>query len=131
VNQRVKVKIISEDPEDAREVDHKLVSLAKKWNIRLMTLDFNLAQLSRAQSVKVLNINDLAQAIKIALVPGEDLTLRISHPGKEREQGVGYLEDGTMVVVDSAQDRVGSDVDVIVTKVHNTPAGQLFFARLK
>jgi uncharacterized protein YacL len=79
----------------------------------------------------VLNINDLAQAIKIALVPGEDLTLRISHPGKEREQGVGYLEDGTMVVVDSAQDRVGSDVDVIVTKVHNTPAGQLFFARLK
>jgi uncharacterized protein YacL len=80
--------------------------------------------------VKVLNVNDLAQSIKVALVPGEDLVIRISHAGKEREQGVGYLEDGTMVVVDNAKDKVGFDIKVTVTKIHQTPAGQLFFARL-
>jgi uncharacterized protein YacL len=131
VNERVKTKIINDDPEEEKEVDHKLVYLAKKWSVRLMTLDFNLAQLARAQSVKVLNINDLAQAIKVALVPGEELRIRISHVGKEREQGVGYLDDGTMVVVDAAQGDVGKEVDAVITKIHQTPAGQLFFARLK
>lgn len=130
-NERVKTKIIGDDPEEEKEVDHKLIYLAKKWGIRLLTLDFNLAQLARAQSVKVLNVNDLAQAIKVALVPGEEIRLRISHVGKEREQGVGYLDDGTMVVVDSAQYEVGKEVDAIITKIHQTPAGQLFFARLK
>jgi uncharacterized protein YacL len=137
-NLHVKVKIVSDDPTDVKEVDHKLIALIKKWKsapggkeLRLLTVDFNLAQLARAQSVKVLNVNDLAQAIKIALVPGEELNLKITHIGKEREQGVGYLDDGTMVVVDNAKDKVGQDITAIIIKIHQTPAGQLFFGRLK
>jgi uncharacterized protein YacL len=130
-NPLVKTKVIKEDPTDVIEVDHKLVALAKKGKARLATVDFNLAHLARAQGVKVVNINDLAQALKIALIPGEELTVKITHAGKEPGQGVGYLDDGTMVVVDHAGDKTGLDVSVIITKIHQTPAGQLFFARLK
>lgn len=137
-NPLLKVKFIADDPKDVSEVDHKLVALARKWhnlpagkNIRLLTVDFNLAQLARAQGVSILNIFDIAQALKLTLVPGEELTIKIAHEGKERVQGVGYLSDGTMVVVDDAKDKVGADVIVVVTKIHQTPAGQLFFARLK
>ena len=133
-NSFVRTKIISEDVPDVAEVDHKLISLAKRWKnqqVRLVTIDFNLAQLARAQGVKVLSVVDLAQALKIAIVPGEELTVAITHEGKERQQGVGYLPDGTMIVVDEAKDKVGSSVVVVVTKVHQTAAGQLFFARLK
>lgn len=131
VNQQVKVKIISDDPQDVKEVDLKLVYLSKLWKTRLLTVDFNLAQVARAQGVRVMNVNDLAQALKVSLISGEELTVLISHPGKERSQGVGYLADGTMVVVEDTKDRVGQDVVVVITKVHQTPAGQLFFARLK
>jgi len=136
VNDRIKVKIIKDDPIEAKEVDHKLIALIKKWKIqgnivRLMTIDFNLAQLARAQSIKVMNVNDLGQALKTTLIPGEELDIRITHEGKERQQGVGYLDDGTMVVVDDCRDRVGQDVKVVIFKVHQTPAGQLFFARPK
>lgn len=137
-NPFVKTKVIDADIGDKPDVDSKLVSLAKKWKelsggkeARLITVDFNLASTARAQGVKVLNVNDMAQALKIALMPGEELILKLTHEGKEREQGVGYLPDGTMVVVDSAKDKVGTDVTVLITKVHQTPAGQLFFARLK
>lgn len=130
-NPLVKAKVIDDDVPEASEVDHKLVDLAKRWKTRLLTVDFNLAHLARAQGVKVLNINDMAQALKVALVAGEELTLKITHQGRERQQGVGYLPDGTMVVVDNGKDKVGTDVTVIVTKVHQTPAGQLFFARLR
>ncbi len=130
-NPQSKVVVVSEDVPGVVEADRKLVALAKKWNTRLLTIDFNLAQLARAQNVKVLNINELAQALQVALVPGEQLSIRIAHVGRDREQGVGYLPDGTMVVVDDAKNRVGQDVMVVVTKVHQTPAGQLFFARLK
>ncbi len=138
VNKLVKIKVIDDDPQLTKEVDHKLVALAKKWksapggeNIRLLTVDFNLAQIARAQGVSILNVFDLAQALKLTLMPGEELTIKITHEGKEREQGVGYLADGTMVVVDDAKDKVGSDLIVVVTKIHQTPAGQLFFARLR
>ena len=137
-NQLLKVKFVSDDMPDVKEVDHKLVALVKKWHavpggkhIRLLTVDFNLAHLARAQGVAVLNVVDMAQALKLTLVPGEELTLKIAHEGKERSQGVGYLGDGTMVVVDDAKDKVGMDIAVVVTKIHQTPAGQLFFARLK
>lgn len=131
VNERVKTKVINEEVDGVVEVDHKLVALAKRWRIKLLTLDFNLAQLARASGVKILNINDLAQAVKIAVMPGEEIELKITHEGKERLQGVGYLEDGTMVVVEDTRDRVGQAVGVVITKVHQTPAGQLFFGRLK
>lgn len=131
VNELVKTNIVKDDLAEVKEVDHKLVRLAKLWKAKLLTVDFNLAQLARTQGVKVLNINDLAQAIKLSIIPGEELSVKITHQGKEREQGVGYLTDGTMIVVDNARDKVGVDVIVVVSKVHQTPAGQLFFARLK
>jgi len=131
VNPWARMKVMSDDPIDVKEVDSKLVALAKRWDGVLLTVDFNLAHVARAQGVRVLNVNDLAQAMKVALVAGEEFTLKITHEGREREQGVGYLADGTMVVVENAKDRVGQDIAVIVTKIHQTPAGQLFFARLK
>ena len=136
VNPGVHVVIIGDKVSEVPEVDHKLIALVRQWgkigkSVRLLTVDFNLAQLARAEGVKVLNVNDLTQALKIALIPGEELAVKITHEGKEREQGVGYLPDGTMVVVEQTKDRVGQDVMVVITKVHQTPAGQLFFARLK
>lgn len=130
-NSAVKIKIVSDDVPEVKEVDHKLASLAKGWGAKLVTVDFNLAQYARVQGVKVLNINDLAQALKISIVPGEELTIKITHEGREREQGVGYLPDGTMIVVDRARALVGQDISVVITKIHQTPAGQLFFARLR
>lgn len=131
VNPGVKVKIVSDDQPTIKEVDLKLVYFARAWKTRLLTVDFNLAQVARAQGIKILNVNDLAQALKVALMSGEEVTVKITHEGKERQQGVGYLPDGTMVVVEDTKDRVGQDVVVVITKVHQTPAGQLFFARLK
>lgn len=130
-NPAVNVKVVSEDVPEASEVDHKLVTLAKRWDAKLVTVDFNLAQYARAQGVKVLNVNDLAQALKMAIVPGEELNIKITHEGKEREQGVGYLADGTMIVVDQARSLLGQEAMVVITKIHQTPAGQLFFGRLK
>lgn len=130
-NPAVKVKVVSDDVAEASEVDHKLTALAKSWGAKLVTVDFNLAQYARAQGVKVLNVNDLAQALKMAIVPGEELTVKITHEGREREQGVGYLSDGTMIVVDRARALVGQDATIVITKIHQTPAGQLFFARLR
>ena len=130
-NDLVVTKIIKDDAPDVVEVDHKLAALAKQWKTKLITVDFNLAQLARVEGIKVLNLHDLAQAIKLAIIPGEELTIKITHEGKEREQGVGYLPDGTMVVVENAKDKVGVDIVVVISKVLNTPAGQLFFARLK
>lgn len=130
-NDQVKTRTIKDDVDDVKEVDHKLLGLAKFWKAKLMTVDFNLAQLARAHGVKVMNVNDLTQALKLSIIPGEELTIKITHEGKEREQGVGYLTDGTMVIVDNARDKVGVEVTVVVSKVHQTAAGQLFFARLK
>jgi len=135
-NPLLKTKIIEHDLPEVKEVDHKLVALARKWHvisphIRLLTVDFNLAHLARAQSVNVLNVHDMGQALKVSLVPGEELTIKIAHAGKEQAQGVGYLTDGTMVIVDNTADKVGVDVVAVVVKIHHTPAGQLFFARLK
>lgn len=131
VNPWVVVKIVSDDPPETTEADSKLVSLAKNWSGALLTVDFNLAHIARVQGVRVLNLNDLAQAMKVALVAGEEFTLKVTHEGREREQGVGYLPDGTMVVVENAKDKVDQELTVIITKIHQTPAGQLFFARLK
>lgn len=124
-------KVLPDNPQEIKEVDSKLVALAKRWQGVLLTVDFNLAHVARVQGVRVLNVNDLAQAMKVALVAGEEFTIKITHEGRERDQGVGYLADGTMVVVENAKERVGQDVHVTVTKIHQTPAGQLFFARMK
>ena len=130
-NPLVQVLVVSADVPEVTQVDHKLTALAKRWGAKLVTVDFNLAKYARAQGVNVINVNDLAQALKIAVVPGEALTIRITHEGKEREQGVGYLSDGTMIVVDQGRNLLGREVAVVIAKIHQTPAGQLFFARLK
>jgi uncharacterized protein YacL len=130
-NPWAKTKIVGDNPESVKEVDSKLVTLCKRWGAVLLTVDFNLAHVARAQGVRVLNVNDLAQAMKVALIAGEEFSIKITHEGREREQGVGYLADGTMVVVENAKNRVGQELRVIVTKIHQTPAGQLFFARMK
>jgi len=130
VNPRVSLLVSHADVEE-KEVDQKLIHLGRLWNVPVLTVDFNLAQVARASNVKVLNINDLAQALKLALIPGEELTVKITHPGKERMQGVGYLTDGTMVVVEDTKEKIGQDIVAVITKVHQSPGGQLFFARLK
>lgn len=130
-NARVTCVISQADLKDKVEVDAKLAGLAKLWHVPLLTVDFNLAQVAKAQGIPVLNINDLTKALRIALIPGEEITVMITHAGKERKQGVGYLTDGTMVVVEDAQGSVGTQVTALITKVHQTPAGQLFFAKMK
>lgn len=132
-NKAVHIRIVSEDggKNEDKEVDQKLISLAKRYNAKLLTVDFNLAQIARAEKITVLNINDLANALKIAIVPGEEMVIKITHEGREERQGVGYLTDGTMIIVDGARSMVNKDVAIIVTKVHQTPAGQIFFARMR
>jgi len=137
-NPLLKAKVISDDVPLVKEIDHKLVALAHKWRsspggkyIRLMTVDYNLATLARAQGITVLNVTDMALALKLSAVAGEELTVKIAHEGKERNQGVGYLPDGTMIVIEETKTMVGQDVVIIITKIHQTPAGQLFFARLR
>jgi len=130
-NTMIQTVVVDDDVPTVTEADHKLVALSRAHHARLLTLDFNLAHLARAQGVSVVNINDLSNALKVALIPGESLKIHIAHAGKERKQGVGYLSDGTMVVVEDTQDRIGQEVSAVVVKVHQTPAGQLFFGRLQ
>jgi len=111
-------------------VDKLLVTFAKENNFKLMTLDFNLNKVASVSGVKVLNINDLANSLKTVMLPGEDIMLKIVHEGKEKSQGVGYLVDGTMLIVENAKDKVGQDVSVKVSKVIQSPAGKIIFCAL-
>ncbi len=123
------VTISDADLNSARDVDEKLVLLAKQWKCPVMTNDFNLNKVATLQGVTVLNINELANAVKSVLLPGESLAIRIIQEGKEAGQGVGYLDDGTMVVVEDGRDRLNENVNVTVTKVLQTAAGRMIFAR--
>ncbi len=126
----VPVEIIDRDVSEAREVDAKLVALAREMNCPIMTNDYNLNRVAGLQGVHVLNINDLANAVKAAYLPGEDLVVKVIQEGREAGQGVGYLDDGTMVVVEDGRDRLGQNLDVVVTKVLQTSAGRMIFARI-
>src|SRR3989344_4276324 len=108
-------------------VDKELVRLAKKYDARLMTMDFNLNKVAKVSGVKVLNLNELVNAVKYAAVPGEKIRIKIVQAGKEPNQGVGYLADGTMVVVAGAQNKVGKTLMVTVSKVIQTDAGKMVF----
>ncbi len=111
-------------------VDGQLLDIAKKYNFKLMTMDFNLNKLAQAKDIKVLNLNELANSIKTVLLPGETITIEILQEGKEKEQGVGYLSDGTMVVVENTKRMVGSTVVATVLKVIQSPAGKMIFCKL-
>ncbi len=126
-----RVVISSIDYEEIPTVDAKLVRLAQELNAMLLTNDFNLNKVASFQEVEVLNINDLAQAIRPSYLPGDDMGLRILKEGKEPQQGVGYLNDGTMVVVEEGRDFIGDEIDVVVTGALQTSAGRMIFARPK
>jgi uncharacterized protein YacL len=124
----IDIEFIDEDPPDAHQVDDKLISLALAKNAAIVTNDYNLNRVARLQGVKILNINELANSVKAVFLPGEEIPLKIIQEGKEIGQGVGYLEDGTMVVVENGRRFINQEVLVQVTKVLQTNAGRLIFA---
>lgn len=127
----ITVKIVDEDFPKIKEVDSKLVALARMMGAKIITNDFNLNKVAELQGVTVLNLNELANAVKPVVLPGERMNIFIAKEGKESNQGVGYLDDGTMVVVDNARKTINKQVDVVVTSVLQTTAGRMIFAKLK
>ena len=125
------IKVIPDDFEDIAEVDSKLMRLAldKKWKI--VTNDFNLNKVASLQGIEVLNLNDLANALKPAMIPGEWIRVQVIKEGKEDNQGVAYLDDGTMIVIENGAQYVDTSIDVMVTSVLQTSAGRMIFARAK
>ncbi len=115
---------------DIPEVDSKLLKLAKQRDMRILTTDYNLNRLAQIQDVPILNVNELANALKPAVLPGEQIMLRLIREGKEADQGVGYLDDGTMVVVEGGRKSVGNTVAVQVTSVLQAPSGKMIFTRM-
>jgi len=128
---QVELRILEQDIAQAGDVDHKLVELARRMGAKIVTNDFNLNKVATVQGLSVLNVNQLAHALKPAVLPGEAMRVLILREGKEANQGVAYLDDGTMVVVDGARRMINRSVDVIVTSVHQTTAGKMIFGRLE
>ena len=127
---KVQVQIVPDDFPSIREVDLKLLELAKKWEAKVVTNDFNLNKVAHLHHVDVLNINDLANALKPVVLPGEHMNVLILKEGKEYNQGVGYLDDGTMVVVDHARKLIGRTVAISVTSVLQTASGKMIFGKM-
>ena len=122
------VRITDMEVEGGHDVDDKLIMLAKNLRCPIVTNDYNLNRVAGLQGVQVLNINDLSNAVRAAVLPGEPLTLRVIQEGKEVGQGIGYLEDGTMVVIENGRRFIDSEIEVTVTKVLQTSAGRMIFA---
>jgi uncharacterized protein YacL len=127
----VNVEITDMDFPKVKEVDSKLILLAQKLDAKIVTNDYNLNKLADVQGVEVLNLNALANALKPVVLPGESMKIHIIKEGKESSQGVGYLDDGTMVVVEDGRDRIGETLDVVVTSILQTTAGRMIFTRIK
>jgi uncharacterized protein YacL len=127
----VDVRIVDRDFPAVKEVDSKLIELAKEVGGKIITNDSNLNKVAELQGIEVLNINELANSIKPVVLPGEEINVKILKEGKETGQGVAYLDDGTMIVVDNGRKQMGKTIDVVVTSVLQTPAGRMIFARLK
>ena len=126
----LEVSIEDQDAEGAT-VDQKLVSLAQDLHARLITTDFNLTKVATLRGVDVINVNSLAEALRPVVLPGELMSVKIVKPGEAAHQGVGYLEDGTMVVVEQARNNIGQDIALVVTSVLQTSAGRMIFGRLR
>ncbi|MEL7626431.1 MAG: PIN domain-containing protein [Anaerolineaceae bacterium] len=125
----VPVIISDVDVEGVREVDERLIVLAQQLNAPILTNDYNLNRVAELQGVKILNINDLANAVKVVLLPGEEFSINVIQEGKEYQQGVGYLDDGTMVVIENGQKYLEKTIPVTVTKILQTSAGRMIFAK--
>jgi len=129
-NPNIDIKIHNEDFPQIKEVDAKIVNLAKVLIAKVFTNDYNLNKIAEIQGVRVLNVNELANALRPVVLPGEVLDIRLIKEGKEYSQGVGYLEDGTMVVVDNGRRLIGQNVRVLVGSVLQTAAGRMIFGKL-
>jgi uncharacterized protein YacL len=127
----IRVEISDMDFPEVREVDNKLVAMAKALNAKIVTNDFNLNKVAELRGVGVLNINELTNALRPVVLPGEDMRVYVLKEGKEYNQGIAYLDDGTMVVVDNGRRHIGQTIDVCVTSVLQTTAGRMIFSRLK
>jgi uncharacterized protein YacL len=125
------VQIIEDDFPQLREVDLKLIELGKKMSAPIVTNDFNLSKVAQLHRVRVLNLNDLASSLKPLVLPGEKMNIVVMKEGKEYNQGVGYLDDGTMVVVDHARRMIGRAVEITVTSVLQTASGKMIFGKLE
>ena len=127
----MEVEISDVDFEDIPEVDSKLLKLAETINGKVVTNDFNLNKVAQFQGVEVLNINELANAVKPVAIPGEEMIVQVVKEGKEHSQGIAYLDDGTMIVVDGGKKHMGETIRVLVTSVLQTPAGRMIFGKPK
>ncbi|MBE3597180.1 MAG: PIN/TRAM domain-containing protein [Hydrogenibacillus sp.] len=130
-SKHVKVVILDRDVDDVHEVDTKLIKLAKEIGAKIVTNDFNLNKVCELQGIPVLNVNDLANALKPIVLPGEELVVHVIKDGKEYGQGVAYLDDGTMIVVEGGKEFIGEHIGVLVTSVLQTSAGRMVFAKPK
>jgi len=130
-NSLLNVQIVEDDFPQIREVDLKLIELAKELDAKIVTNDFNLNKVAHLHHVSVLNINDLANSLKPVVLPGEKMNIAILKEGKEYNQGVGYLDDGTMVVVDHARRMIGRSVEISVTSVLQTASGKMIFGKME
>lgn len=128
---KIKVESISIDVPEQEAVDAKLVHLAHERGAEVLTTDYNLNKVAKIEGVTVLNINELSQALRPVIIPGEQMELKIVQAGKEKHQGVGYLPDGTMIVVEEGDQLVGKTVNIEIKRVLQTAAGKMFFATLK
>jgi uncharacterized protein YacL len=124
------ISIIERDFPSLADVDAKLIKLAKEMKACILTTDYNLNKVSQIQGVEVLNLNELAHTMKVTVIPGETLRVRVLREGKEEDQGVAYLDDGTMVVIEGGRKRVGEEVQVEVTSILQNPSGKMVFARM-
>ena len=129
-DKNINIEFTDADYPNIKEVDAKLIAFAKEKNGKIITTDFNLNKVAQVRNIKVLNINDMVRALRPILLPGEIMTVLIAKEGREKNQGIAYMDDGTMVVVEDAMKLVGSELNVIVTSVLQTSSGRMIFARI-
>lgn len=130
-NSRVKVETVSDNAPEHDAVDVKLIHIAKARGADVLTTDYNLNKVAKIEGVRVLNINELSQALRPVILPGEEMELKIVQAGKEQNQGVGYLPDGTMIVVEQGDRLVGQTISIVIKRILQTAAGKMFFATIK
>jgi uncharacterized protein YacL len=127
----IHIDIVDSDFPKIKGVDAKLIALAKKEEGKIITNDYNLNKVAELQGINILNVNELANALKPVVLPGETMVVKVIKEGKEQGQGVAYLDDGTMVIVDSGSNFIGKTVQVVVTSVLQTTAGRMIFSNMK
>jgi len=130
-NRHMSVEIMDEKSNPSESVDRQLVSLAKKIGARIITTDSPLSKISELEGIEVLNLNGLANAMRPVLIPGEEITLELIRRGEEIGQAIGHIQDGTMVVIEHAESRIGSEVPVVITSILQRPSGRIVFGKLK